>query len=165
MEGWVNEPGAISIDEFVREFYLPAGLEGGYWAHLMGWWAARDEDDVLLLAFEDIKADHGGAVRRVADFLGLELSAAALELTTEQSTFDFMKRHERQFDDHLVAEARNAAMGVPAEARSTKVRAGKVGGHSGVLGDAALALLDRKWAETVEQELGFASYADLRAAL
>lgn len=165
MEGWINEPGAIPIDDFVREFYIPAQLEGGYWAHLMGWWAARESDEVLLLAFEDIKADHAGAVRRVADFLGLDLTAAELELATGQSTFEFMKRHERQFDDHLVAEARNAALGVPLDAGSTKVKSGRVGGHAGALSDATIALLDQKWAETVEQELGFASYAELRAAL
>ncbi|MCH8863421.1 MAG: sulfotransferase domain-containing protein, partial [Proteobacteria bacterium] len=165
MEGWIIEPGAISMEDFVCNFYSrrPGGKD--YWTHLMSWWAMRDAGNVLLLAFEDIKADHAGTVRRVADFLGLAPGAAALELATEQSTFDFMKRHERQFDDHLVARARNAALDLPMEFGSTKVKSGQVGGHDRGLNEAALAALDQAWVASVEKDLGFASYADLRAAL
>lgn len=165
MEGWIIEPGAISMEDFVCNFYCRAYGEQGYWTHLLSWWARRDTDEVLLLAFEDLKADHAGAVRRVAEFLGLELGAAALELATGQSTFDFMKRHERQFDDHLVARARNAALDLPMDAGSTKVKSGQVGGYDRALNEAALTALDQAWADSVEKDLGFASYADLRAAL
>ena len=165
MEGWFFEPGAISMEEFVCNFYSRPYGEKGYWTHLLSWWGQRDADNVLLLAFEDLKADHARAVRRVAEFLGLELGAAALDLATEQSTFDFMKRHERQFDDHLVARARNAALGLPPDAGSTKVKSGQVGDHERALNEAALAALDRAWVDSVEKDLGFASYAELRAAL
>ncbi len=165
MEGWLIEPGAISMEDFVCNFFSrrPGGKD--YWTHLLSWWGQRDANNVLLLAFEDIKADHPGAVRRVAEFLGLESSEAALELATEQSTFDFMKRHGRHFDDHLVARARNAALDLPPDAGSTKVKSGQVGGHDRALNAAALAALDQAWAASVEKDLGFASYAALRAAL
>ncbi len=66
MDGWFLASGAVSINEFAREFFLKPYFEGGYWGPLLSWWPHRNDPDVLTLAFEDMKADHPGAVRQVA---------------------------------------------------------------------------------------------------
>lgn len=165
MNGWFLERDAVSADAFARYIADREHPNGSYWEHLMSFWRVRSAEDVLLVAFEDLKADLAREVGRVARFIGLGHDRAAIEIATRQAHFEFMKAHEPQFDDHLVAAARNPACGLPADARSTKVSSGRVGGARGALSAATLELLDRKWAEWVAPETGCADYAALRAAL
>ena len=39
------------------------------------WWPHRHKPNVLVLHFADMKKDHDGSVRRIADFLGFKPSA------------------------------------------------------------------------------------------
>lgn len=165
MNGWFIEPGTISADEFVQNFYVGDHLFGGYWAHLLGWWSVKDNTEVLPLSFEDMKQDLASAVHKVANFMDMGEDAAAIDVATRQAEFSFMKQHESQFDDHPVAVTRNAEFHLPAEARSSKVKTGSVGGHKAGLSAETIALLDEKWAATIEKELGFKDYEALRAAI
>jgi hypothetical protein len=62
-EDWLFPRGALGVDEFVAEFVLargrPASLmqNASCWEHMLSWWPRRHEPDVLLLFFEDLKAD------------------------------------------------------------------------------------------------------------
>ena len=49
MEGWFLEPGTVSIDDFAAQSFIG---QGAYWKHLLSWWSRREDDDVLLMAFE-----------------------------------------------------------------------------------------------------------------
>ncbi len=165
MVGWFLEPGSVSLDAFVREFFLVDPRSGNYWFHLLSWWPRRADPDCLFICYEDMKADLPGTVRRVAGFAGIEADAETLAIATRQAGFDFMKAHGRQFDDHLVSDARNAVCGLPADAASSKLGTGKVGGHAEVMSPETRDLLDQMWRNNIEAELGFAGYDDLRAAL
>ena len=164
MEGWFLEPGAVSADDFAAYLIARDHPGGSYWLHLKSWLARRHDDNVLMLAFEDLLADLAGQVRRVARFIGIT-DEAAIAVATRQARFDFMKAHERQFDDHLTAAARNAACGLPPDAGSSKVKAGRTGGHAGVLSAAMLDRLNAIWKSEIAEPLGFADYAALRRAL
>lgn len=164
MNGWILERDRIPIDEFVQDFFLERPSPRGYWSHLVGWYNASKTDDVLALTFEDMKEDLPGAVKRVAGFMGIT-DAAAIDVATKQAHFSFMKANERQFDDHPLAQARCAALKLPAGAGSSKVKSGTVGGHKNTLSDETVSMLDAKWAEIVEPQLGFADYGALRKAL
>ncbi len=168
MNGWFLERDVVSIDDFVQDFFLERPAPRGYWNHLIGWYnakeKARETDDVLALTFEDMKDDLSGAVKRVAGFMGCD-DESAIEIATHQAHFSFMKEHERQFDDHPLAQARCAALRLPEGAGSSKVKSGNVGGHKNTLSDETAQMLDAKWAEVVEPQLGFADYAALRKAL
>ena len=67
MEGWFLEPGTVSIDDFAAQSFIG---QGAYWKHLLSWWNRRDDDDVLLMAFEHMKQDLTGSIKRIADFIG-----------------------------------------------------------------------------------------------
>lgn len=164
MNGWILEQDAVSIDDFVQEFFLERPSPRGYWSHLVGWYNACATDDVLALTFEDMKEDLPGAVKQVAGFMGCA-DAAVIDVATKQAHFSFMKAHERQFDDHPLAQGRCAALRLPEGAGSSKVKSGNVGGHKNTLSEETIAMLDAKWAEIVEPQLGFANYAALREAL
>jgi len=164
MNGWILERDSVSIDAFVQDFFLERPSPRGYWSHLVGWYNACKTADVLALTFEDMKEDLPNAVKQVAGFMGCT-DAAAIDIATRQAHFSFMKANERQFDDHPLAQARCAALKLPEGAGSSKVKSGKVGGHKNTLSEETIAMLDAKWAEVVEAQLGFANYAALREAL
>ncbi len=162
-EGWFLEPGAVSLDEFAHKRYLDRRGRD-YWSHLLSWWPQRGNPDVLLLAYEEMKADLPGTVRRIAAFLGITLDAELEALTLEHASLDFMTRHKDRFDDFLMRDRSEKVCGLPPGSDSAKVRAGQVGSRS-VLSREVLDALDDAWRETVAAATGLPSYAALLEAL
>lgn len=165
MNGWFLERDAVSLDDFTGFIVSREHPGGDYWTHLVSWWRRRNDRDLLLVTFEDLKQNLELEVRRVADFIGLGLDEGAIEVATRQASFEFMKAHERHFDDHLVASARNSACGLPEDARSTKIDSGRIGGHKGAFGAQTLELLDDRWRDVVAVETGLEEYSALRARI
>jgi hypothetical protein len=46
-----------------------ANQMGSYWRHIQSWWEIRDRPNVLLVHFNNLKADIAGEIRHIADFL------------------------------------------------------------------------------------------------
>jgi hypothetical protein len=165
MEGWFFEPGSISIEEWARDSWLKREEGDGYWRHLISWWEQRDNDNVLLLCYEDMKADLPGAIRTVARFIGVPLDDELFAIVLRQSSLEFMLAHKDKFDDRMMREHSERIAGLPPGSDSAKVRKGEVGAHRYELSAALCAELDQIWCEEIEAKLGFASYTALRAAL
>ena len=164
-EGWFFEPGSITMEAFARGEYLARTPPRSYWHHLASWWPQRVRPDVLLLCFEEMRADLQRSVGQIADFMGIVLDRELEDIVMEQSSIEFMHRHGTQFDDHLVREARDGACGVPGGARTSKLRAGRVGDHTRELSAATIRELDYIWHRDIETRFGFASYPQLRRQL
>ena len=67
---------------------------GDYFDHVLGWWAHKDDDNVLFLKYEEMKKDLPAAVARMAKFMGQDISASQ-ELVDEiahRTTFSNMKK-------------------------------------------------------------------------
>ena len=88
---------------------------------------------------------------------------AAVDIATRQASFEFMRGHASQFDEHLLRDARDAACGLPPGAATTKVR--EAGVDSQALSLALREALDAAWRQVIEARFGYATYADMRAAL
>ncbi|MCB1684505.1 MAG: sulfotransferase domain-containing protein, partial [Pseudomonadales bacterium] len=151
---------AISIDEFATGNYL-RGPAKRYWAHLASWWKHRDDDSVLLLAYELMNQDPEGTIRRVADFCGIALDDALLAITLENSSLPYMLKHKDKFDDLLMRELSERFADLPPGSDSSKVREGKVGGHKAVLSADVLAEMDEIWRTDIEAQFGFTSYQQM----
>lgn len=162
--GWMFEPGAISLEEFGFESFLAQPEANSFWRHLRSWWEQRQREDVLMLSYEDMKEDLEGAVRRIATFIGLQADEELIALVTRQSSLEFMRAHERQFDDHVTTARFNRLMGLPPESRTTKVRTGRVG-DSQTLSPRLRAALDEAWEHELGGPLGIRSYPEMRALL
>jgi hypothetical protein len=165
MEGWMIEPGAIPIGDFARNWAGRVDLGSDIWNHLLSWWAQRDNPNVLLLSYEGMSADPEGTVRKVAAFCGIPLDDELLALTLERSSIGFMLQHKSKFADPMMRRASEVRLGLPPGSDSAKVRQGGSGSGLKELPADVLAELDRKWAELVAPKTGFATYADLDAAL
>ncbi|MAP10935.1 MAG: sulfotransferase [Gammaproteobacteria bacterium] len=164
-QGWLFEEGSITIDAFATEFLLAGTKSGDYAGHLTSWWHKRNDDDTLMLCYENILVDLPGTVAEVARFCGIDADAATLEVATHQAGFQFMREHAHQFDEHPLRAVLNPRAGLPVEAGNSKVRKGKVGGHKVGLGDETSVIYDRIWDERIAPVTGHLNYESLRAAL
>ena len=163
MEGWFFEPGAVSLDEFARRSWFDREHGQDYFTHLLSWWPKRNDPDLLLLTFEDMKADHRGTVVRVGEFLGTPKEH--LDVAVRHSTLDFMKKHALQFDDLMMREFAERTSGLPSDGNASKVRDGQVGKNRLALPLELIEELDELWHKAVLPETGFKSYEALRGAL
>lgn len=163
--GWFFEPGAFDLETFALDFVLSREGNGDYWEHLVSWWPHRNDPDVLYLLYEDVVADLPAGVRRVAAFLGLDDDEDRIAVATRQASIEFMRRYPTLWEDVLIREKRNLAMGIPAEAGSTKVRSGQADASVDELTPAVQEAWRRRWAERVEPVTGCSDYAALRRVI
>ena len=162
MEGWFFEPGSISLDDFAREFFIK---DRGYWKHLGSWWPRRDDDDVLLMAFEHMKLDLSGTIERVADFIDIKLDDELKRITEQKASLKFMQEHGNRFDDRLMREMSERVASLPCGSDSAKVRVGSVGEHVQHLSGNIAAEIDAIWQQEISDKFGFPDYQALIASL
>ena len=80
---WIEGAGAIGDDPMI-------GL-ASLLRHIGSFWARRDEPNVHLFHYADLKADLPGEMRRLAGTLGIEIDDDELAVLAEAATFDQMK--------------------------------------------------------------------------
>lgn len=67
-----------------------------FWENISSWWAVRDLPNVKLVHFNDLKADLGGQMREIAEFLEVDIPEAKWPEVIEHCGFDYMKAHAEQ---------------------------------------------------------------------
>ena len=65
---------------------------GDYFDHVLGWWAHKDDDNVLFLKYEDMKKDLPSAVATIAKFIGQDISKELVDEIAHRTTFSNMKK-------------------------------------------------------------------------
>ncbi|MEE6516142.1 hypothetical protein FKM82_025380 [Ascaphus truei] len=85
------EPG--TWEEFLQTF-MAGGVAFGSWsAHVKGYWEMRQQQDILYLFYEDMLEEPRREIRKVAKFLGKDLSEEVLEKIHQRTTFKAMKEN------------------------------------------------------------------------
>jgi hypothetical protein len=106
-----------------RSFYYDVAKDifgPAVFGFVAAWWPLRHSPNVLLLHYTDMKRDHEGTVRRIAEFLGFEPHPEHWPRILEYTSFAWMKANERKFEIQTVAE-------VPILDSGGMVRKGKAG--------------------------------------
>ena len=70
---------------------------------LVKWWEHRNNENMLLLFFDDLKEDHAGTVRQIAKFMGVELDDAAVARVVHKTSHAEMSQHASKFDIRNIA--------------------------------------------------------------
>uniref|UniRef100_A0A8B9DLM5 Sulfotransferase n=1 Tax=Anser cygnoides TaxID=8845 RepID=A0A8B9DLM5_ANSCY len=78
-------------DQYLEEFMAGRVAYGSWFDHVRGYWERRREHPILYLFYEDMKEDPRREITKVAQFLGRELSEAALETVTHHTSFESMR--------------------------------------------------------------------------
>ena len=78
-------------DIFFTLFMNGEVIYGSWFDHVLEWWKHKDDPNVLFLKYEDIRKDHSGAVRAMAEFIGVDLKPDVVDKIVKESTFDRMK--------------------------------------------------------------------------
>ena len=172
-KGWFFQPGEVSVEEFVREYWLARGLpqskleNASYFHHLASWWPHRKDENVLFLFYEDVKSDPEAAVRAIAKHIGVT-NENNIQFALEKSSFAYMKKHKSKFDEHIMRHLRNKACGLPKNAGdgiTTKVKTGSTSEGRRVLSVDLQKEIQEKWDEVVYPVTNCATYDDLRLTM
>ena len=165
-EGWFFEPDSITLEAFLQWYWPRDQVDtSGYWYHLSSWWAQRHNEDVLLLCYEDMKADLPKSVQKIANFMGIPLDDELLDIVVHQSSREFMLAHRHQFDARHVAQAGGRRAGLPPAIDIKKVTSGTTNEARYQLSPALRAMLDDIWREQITPKFNLESYAQLRQSL
>jgi aryl sulfotransferase len=93
--GRAGEPILPPPDDIVQYYHDWLDRDGHpfwpFWENIRSWWNARHLPNVLLVHFSDLKADMEGQIRRIADFLGIDVPANRWAAILEHCSFDWMK--------------------------------------------------------------------------
>jgi len=82
----------------VRRYFLDWLERDGFpfwslWDNVRSWWAIRHLPNLLMVHFADLKADPEGEIRRIAEFLEVEIYPDRWPAILEHCSFEWMKRH------------------------------------------------------------------------
>jgi aryl sulfotransferase len=80
------------VAEYFREWLEGDGAPfWSFWENVRTWWAIRDLPNVHLVHFEALKRDMAGEIRKIADFLEIDVAPEAWPRILEHCSFDWMK--------------------------------------------------------------------------
>ena len=133
------------------------------WSHYYEYFQAakKHPNQILFLFFEDIVAKREQAVRKVAQFIGVddELAEERIATALKYSEFNWMKTNEHLFDEAPNKRARNKIFGAVGD-KASKIRAGKttIDSMDPLLREEIETVLQAKFKE----HFGVATYEELR---
>ncbi|XP_043942192.1 sulfotransferase 1C4-like isoform X2 [Protopterus annectens] len=91
MNRGLPEPG--TWEEFLKKFQEGTLCWGSWYAHVQGWWDAKDHHNILYIFYEDIKESPRREIQRVMQFLNADLPDNILEKIYQHTSFEFMKKN------------------------------------------------------------------------
>uniref|UniRef100_A0ACB8GCD2 Uncharacterized protein n=1 Tax=Sphaerodactylus townsendi TaxID=933632 RepID=A0ACB8GCD2_9SAUR len=70
-------------------------LAGSWLDHVEGWYAHKDDFNILFLTYEEMKKDLRNSVLKICSFLGRKLTEEELQTVVDMATFDKMRLDPR----------------------------------------------------------------------
>ncbi|XP_049816285.1 luciferin sulfotransferase-like [Schistocerca nitens] len=82
-----------NIKTFVEIFLSGNVAYGPYWRHVLDFWKLRDEPNVLINSFEDMKKDICSVINKMTCFLGRTLNEDQVTALAQYLSFESMKKN------------------------------------------------------------------------
>ena len=171
-EGFLFQPEEVSVDDFIRDIWLPQGEPkrstdlASYFHHLTSWWPHRNDPNVLPVFYEDLKECYESSVRSIAEFMGIT-DEDCIQVALERGKFEFMKQHSDKFSVFITHIYRNnIRVDLPETAvgmGKSRVRTGSTTEGLEMLSAEVRSEIQKKWEAIVTPVTGCATYSELRA--
>ena len=139
----------MTFSEFFDIFMKGKILWGNWFYHVNGWWSHKDEENVLILHYEDLVQDLEVCLYKIIDFCGLEVSQERFPEILEKCNFAFMKKHESKFDSTMEKILEQGLI------KNSFIRKGKVNNAHNYFTEELEKTLDEKFNEYQELALNF----------
>lgn len=162
LEGWYFEVGSISLEEFTRDRSIK---NQGYWHHISSWWEQRENENILILCYEEMKEDLPTTIKAMANFMQIELDEELFDIVLRQSSREFMLAYKSKFTDTRQQKYFESRGGAPVAPNSAKVTTGTPDNERYKLSQELKDEFDAIWKDTIYQRFGFKDYAALREAI
>ena len=138
---------------------------------LMSWWDHRNDEDMLLIFYDDLKEDHAGTVRRIAKFMGVDLDDDAVARVVHTTSHAEMSRLASKFDTRKLVKKMHEMIGIEDEPAPEGEFVGRVRKDGGKSGEGKQKLpvdvqqrIDQMWQAIVTSKLGFKYLKEMREA-
>lgn len=87
-------PAPADVRDFWRTWLANDGQPfWSFWENVRTWWAVRNQPNVLMIHFADLKRDLPGEIRRIAAFLEIAIDEARFPAIVEHCSFAWMRAH------------------------------------------------------------------------
>ncbi|XP_018412867.1 PREDICTED: sulfotransferase 6B1-like [Nanorana parkeri] len=94
-------PSYESWDLFFKDYITGNVIYGSYFDFTLQWEKHIDDGNILVLTFEDMKADLPKELKKICDFYGLALTDEQIKLVQEKTTFSSMKQNSTKSHGNL----------------------------------------------------------------
>lgn len=91
---------------FYQEMVVNFKLYMSVFQFMKDWWPLRNEPNVLMMHFKNMKDDHEGSVRKIADFLGFTPTDEQWPKILEHTSFSHMKKNHHQYEGRSMSHVR-----------------------------------------------------------
>lgn len=134
------------LQQWVRVAQRPDEFFFGDWAaHTAGWWAVRDEPNVFVVTYGELKRDPATIIPQIAEFMGVQLTTEQLERVIEKSSFKWMKAYKYKFKPPMPP-------GQTSKPRPLMMRAGQTGNSGELLSPEQQATIDDFYRARLKQQ-------------
>ena len=91
----INKP-TEDIYQYYRDWFEKGYPFWSFWESVKTWWEIKDLPNVLFVHFNDLKRDMPGEIRRIAQFLGVDVDEEAFATVIKYCTFEWMKENSEK---------------------------------------------------------------------
>ena len=85
------------FEQWLAAAMRPSFLFGDWAAHTASWWAVRNESNMFVVTYSDLKRNPAELMEQISWFMGVQLTPEQLTSVVERSSFAWMKAHESRF--------------------------------------------------------------------
>lgn len=127
------------------DLFLSGNFMFGSWGHhLQTAWEMRHRPNALFFTYTELKADLAGAVRRVTELLGVDLTPEEQQAVWRLASFDYMKTIDHKFYPGALMPWTGAG--------GRMMRRGQAGGSGEMLTPAQQQRIDDYWRTTLKKQ-------------
>lgn len=126
-------------------------MYGSYWKHIFGYWHLRHFPNILIIRYEDMKANLPSVIKKVAKFLEKEITEEQVEILAKHLSFESMKKNDAVNKEGYVNLLKENNLSVKDGAF---MRSGSVGKYKEELSDETIKKLD-EWSKQNIAGTGF----------